>query len=602
MPTTGILAPSLKVDGAPLPEERWLDVVELRVDLVASAPTQLSLRLADFKGAHASAFPLGAEIEVGVPDVADPGAVPRVVSVARCEITEVGFDAPEDGVPELVVIAHDKSHRLGLASVARSYQNTSANDVLSALAQTIGLTWRNRVDSGAFTTPMTHFMAADSALALLNELTSRVGAQWSVTPDRVLEATQAGSGATVEATYGTTLRSCSVRTSARHPSQVTVGAWDHTTMRRVAHTERATPIRPDNVASSSTEPFGSNQVLVTSARAADLAEAKALAATLARRSAARCLDVRGVLLARGGLRPGHRLNISGFPPIEGTFDVQRVEHVFRPSGTFETRFTAGERSPTSLGDDALGAAGTRASSIRFDGLVVAVVTDNNDPDKLGRVKVKFPWLTEEHASGWARVLAFGAGKGGGSSQARGASFVPEVEDEVLVGFEGGDFRKPVVLGTVHNATTKAPTWERDGSGKVVTRSITSRLGHVFEMSDGAGPDKRHLVLRTSDGKTTLRVGEDRVDVETPSGKPISLKSGRASITITDKGDISIAGANVTITAEANLSIEAKANAKVKAGANGSLEANAVASVKGGPSAEIQSTGATVVKGSMVKIN
>ena len=72
------------------------------------------------------------------------------------------------------------------------------------------------------------------------------------------------------------------------------------------------------------------------------------------------------------------------------------------------------------------------ASSRVSGVVVGVVTNNQDPEGMGRVKVKFPWLSDEDESNWARVAAPMAGK------ERGFYFLPEVEDEVLVAFEHGD--------------------------------------------------------------------------------------------------------------------------------------------------------------------
>ncbi|MGH9844765.1 MAG: phage baseplate assembly protein V [Blastocatellia bacterium] len=81
-------------------------------------------------------------------------------------------------------------------------------------------------------------------------------------------------------------------------------------------------------------------------------------------------------------------------------------------------------------------------------LVVGVVTDNKDPARLGRVKVKYPWLSAEQTSDWARVVSPGAGR------QRGLQFTPRVEDEVLVGFEMGDVHHPYVIGGLWNGQAK----------------------------------------------------------------------------------------------------------------------------------------------------
>jgi uncharacterized protein involved in type VI secretion and phage assembly len=97
---------------------------------------------------------------------------------------------------------------------------------------------------------------------------------------------------------------------------------------------------------------------------------------------------------------------------------------------------------------------------RIHGVVVGLVTNNQDPDGLGRVKVKFPWLSDVDESSWARIAAPMAGK------QRGACFLPEVDDEVLVAFEHGDMRFPYVLGALWNGQDAPPVTNSDGTNNV----------------------------------------------------------------------------------------------------------------------------------------
>ena len=91
------------------------------------------------------------------------------------------------------------------------------------------------------------------------------------------------------------------------------------------------------------------------------------------------------------------------------------------------------------------------ASGRIYGVVVGIVTANQgDPDGLGRVKVRFPWLASDAESAWARIATLMAGN------KRGSFFLPEVEDEVLVAFEHGDLRYPYILGALWNGKDKPP--------------------------------------------------------------------------------------------------------------------------------------------------
>jgi uncharacterized protein involved in type VI secretion and phage assembly len=116
--------------------------------------------------------------------------------------------------------------------------------------------------------------------------------------------------------------------------------------------------------------------------------------------------------------------------------------------------------------------------------VVGIVTDLQDPEGQGRVKVKYPWFSEDHASFWARIAIVGGGSG------RGVQFLPEVNDEVLIGFEMGDMHHPFILGGLWNGKDAPPkkTGEVVNGGKVQERLIKSRTGHliILDDKDGAG--------------------------------------------------------------------------------------------------------------------
>lgn len=140
---------------------------------------------------------------------------------------------------------------------------------------------------------------------------------------------------------------------------------------------------------------------------------------------------------------------------------------------------------------------------RIYGAVVGLVTNNKDPEKLGRVKVKFPWMTNDEESHWARIATMDAGKD------RGSWWIPEINDEVLCVFEHGDVNFPYVIGGLWNGKDTPPTTGRAGDfnqdGKDNLRFLKSRddhllifeeprgitaqtaSGHVLDMHEGAGP-------------------------------------------------------------------------------------------------------------------
>lgn len=183
---------------------------------------------------------------------------------------------------------------------------------------------------------------------------------------------------------------------------------------------------------------------------------------------------------------------------------------------------------------------------RIFGVVVGVVTNNQDPDGLGRVKVKFPWLSDTEESFWARVASPMAGK------ERGFFFLPEVEDEVLVSFEHGDVRFPFVLGALWNGQDKPP--EKNEDGKNNARTIKSRSGHIIRLDDKSNGEKIEIIDSSGNNKIVIDAVNNRIEIT--SDKDITLSA--------PKGTIKLDAQKIEIKSSANAKIEAGAGMDVKA--------------------------------------
>src|SRR5690606_8345587 len=113
---------------------------------------------------------------------------------------------------------------------------------------------------------------------------------------------------------------------------------------------------------------------------------------------------------------------------------------------------------------------------------------NKDPKNLGRLKVKIPIIDDQKEFDWARMTT----PMGGAN--RGAMFIPEVGDEVLIAFVLGDIRAPIIIGSLWNDTDKPPEGKNDRND---IRKLKTRAGHEVIFNDADGDGK--VTIKTKDG-------------------------------------------------------------------------------------------------------
>jgi uncharacterized protein involved in type VI secretion and phage assembly len=588
-----LLAPVVKLSGTDLATD-WVNaLVDMRIELGFRVAGRCTLRFADhdYEFAESGTVALGSKVQVFAR--ADR-------TLFDGDITGVTIEHRERQPPELVVVAHDRAYRLGRSTTVETYTKRKYSDIVSTLAEKHGLT--ASVDQT--TAVVEYLMQVDSDLALLDALADRTGFDWWVDAD-TLHFKKPEAGNTVELAIDKSLLSFSVRASGLHADSVRIDGWDRHKQQVVSGHAAATEARltPDAelltpYLSPGGKLHGSAELFSAGMAAASPDEATELSEVLRDRTVAAAITARGVVEGAPALKPGVSVRVSGVGPLAGTYHVTEVEHHFRRTGV-QTRFVAGDRRPRSLVDTLAGGTnGTPTERVNttfhHTGLVVGDVTNIKDPEQMGRVKVRYPGLSSEQESGWARVLTMGGGK------ERGMVFLPEVGDEVLVGFEGGDLRQPVVLGGLYGAKSTIPLWDVD-QGKVDGRRITSRLGHYVELGDGSSADKQHVMLMLAGQKSKLRLGKDRVDLEVPAGVPVALKSGNASITLGDDGSITLKGAKIVIEGDQSVAISAKGNVKLVGDQSATVESKLQAAVKGAQT-DLEGSGIMQIKGGLVKIN
>jgi uncharacterized protein involved in type VI secretion and phage assembly len=296
------------------------------------------------------------------------------------------------------------------------------------------------------------------------------------------------------------------------------------------------------------------------------AHATAVAKATAEQLGSAFIDVRGTVSGHTGLRAGGKIKLEGVgKELKGEYVLSNTRHIWSQDLGYVTEFTVSGQQDRSLAGLMQGAAGG-PSKRSITGVVTAIVTDNKDPDGVGRVRVALPWLDAEHVSGWARVAYPGASKD------RGITFLPEVNDEVLVAFHHGDPDKPMVLGGLFNGKDKFPDKK---SAEVTDRGVTIERGiftnkHKLTFADKTGAEAITLGLRdksymiTIDKKgTVISIGSDgKVDVKAKSGVTITAEQGNIEL-VAKAGDVKIGGVNVTVEGKAGLTLSATGPAKLK---------------------------------------
>jgi uncharacterized protein involved in type VI secretion and phage assembly len=594
----GIIAtvPTLSIGGADLPVDWYDALVELRVELEFGVPGRALLRFADegYALTESGKAKLGAGVVVGG---LRPGQR-AADTLIKGEITGINVEQSATDDPELVLVVHDKAQRFARATLVGTYINSSVSDVVSKIAKRHGLA----ATVQAPPTKLEYMMQVDTDLALLDAMAHRTGHDWWV-DDTTLYFMPPGRGGRsntkVELVLGQNLRQFTVRASGLHPDSVKVDGWDRRKQQTVTGTASASGasvVADSEMFAAFVSPgskLGGTATLVAAGlNVQDLGEARQLAEALRDQVVASSVNATGTALHGSQIAPGVQVVVQKAGPTSGTYHVTKVEHVYRER--FETRFVAGERRPSSL-VDTLGGGAAPVATLQHHGLVVGQVTNNNDDEaKSGRVKVRYPGLAEDEESAWARVVTLGGGA------KRGLVILPEVGDEVLVGFEGSDLRQPVILGGLFGDKHTIPLWDV-ANGQVAGRRLTSRLGHVVELKDGTAPAEQHVLLQLEGAKHKIRLGKDECEIAVPSGVPFSIKVGdNASLVFDASGSLKIKAVNIAIEAEGSFTTKSKAMTKIESTSALTVEGQ-MTNVKGSV-VQVQSSGPATIKGTPVAIN
>jgi uncharacterized protein involved in type VI secretion and phage assembly len=271
--------------------------------------------------------------------------------------------------------------------------------------------------------------------------------------------------------------------------------------------------------------------------------------------------------------------------------VTSATHVFNAYG-YETHFSVSGRQPNTINHLLASRNGHTSGSSRIQGVVVGIVTDNNDVDKkVGRVKVKYPWLAGDNkgeiASHWARLSSPLGGRDN-----KGFFFIPEVDDEVLLAFEHGNPNRPYIVGVLWSTKNKPPehdkAWVQEG--RTLRRMIRTQTGHKIVIDDSS--DSPQILIQDKTEKNLILIDTKNNNIEVKVQNDFIVEAGR-DIKMTAKGKVEVeSGGNMRHYAKGRLHIETTASSMFKAGNMADFTS---------PNTKIEGKGKMAVEGGMVEV-
>lgn len=549
----------LRIGGAEVPGDLSRDIARVEVDMHLYLPDAFTVAVHDsgFHWIEHALVKIGQQVEVAGRASEDEQRASDVLLSG--EIVSIEATYPESGVPTLLLRGYDLSHRLHRGRKVRSFLQMTDSDIAMRIAQERGL--QAMVDQ----TSHVHEHLYQENLTDYEFLARRaraVGYVFTLDGRQLVFRKPANVALPpVELNYREGLLDFRPRiTASAQVSEMNVRGWDPATKRPIVGRARTAGYRTATLGFErhgnefAQQAFGDAETAYADEPVASQAEGDEFAAAHISRFWSDDVHAEGLAMGNPKLRAGGVVTIAGVGDrFGGEYFVTHVRHTFEGEGEYRTEFTVGGFGPDTTADllfDDVARIEEHAAGVTR-GLAIGVVTNTNDPENHGRVKVQFPWLADDAESTWMRVAAPMAGDG------RGFFFLPEVNDEVLVGFEHGDFNRPFVIGALWNGVDATPIGSSeavDGSGQVVKRVLKTRAGHVIRLDDTAGSEKIEIIDKTGSNLVTIDSAGGKITVEAQmeitfkAGQKISLSAPQ--VQIEGSQQVAISGAQIESSASA----------------------------------------------------
>ncbi|NLV74444.1 MAG: VgrG-related protein [Chloroflexi bacterium] len=548
----------VRVNGTPLDAELMNDLYQVQVESSLHLPAMCTLMLhdANAKLANSNQIPLGGSLDVGVSDEQGKGEK----ALFSGEIISIEPEFGEGMVVNLGVRALNRLYRLQRSQRTVAYQSVTDSDIAQQVAQRCGL---SAVVQPTSTVHVHVMQDGISDYHLLRQRAERIGyGVWVSGEELHFEPLADNPAPVATLEWGQQLREFHPEISlAQQVSEVLVKGWDPLNKQPVVGSSTSSQAQPaigetNSPEQTATELFGYASDMVTGADALNQQEADALAQARMDAIAQQHVRAEGSCYGNAAIQAGAVVQLSALGDrYSGQYRVSSARHYWDTTRDYITDFVVQGGAAETLAE---WVQSQLQPTIQRPGVAIAIVTNNQDPDGCGRVKLRYPWLDNTLESNWAPLASLGAGK------QRGWYALPEVNDQVLVVFEQGDIARPIVVGGMWSQVDPPPLAndEAISNGKVTRRAIVSRSGHrlVFDEEQPASATfisagGHRIVLDDDVGTMTL---------ETSGGQQVLLDDNSRTIKVSGTGKVEVdASADLALSAGGNINIEANGTVTVK---------------------------------------
>ena len=318
----------------------------------------------------------------------------------------------------------------------------------------------------------------------------------------------------------------------------------------------------------------------------------------------KAIEIKQVQLSGVSDNPGVKLG-SIIKIESANYRITSVTHTNNENGDYQNRFEA-----VTAEFDAY--PNTNINAFPKSGTQTALVMENTDPDGLGRIRVQMPWqqITGEMTP-WIRIVTPHAGAD------KGFHFIPEIGEEVLIGFEGDNAEHPYMLGSLYNGGGNATAFQSDAND---VKAIRTRSGHTIELNDTDGEEKINIydnegsiITFDTQAKSLYITAAETIEFQAKNIKMITEENiefeAQGDINASSEGDTNIISesalalqstSDTTIISDASIAIEATSDTTIT-GTNTIIEGQASVEVNSAQT-KVSGSAMTEVSGAIVKIN